>query len=126
MGRRPVTLVGLAALPLRVLMFATNDDPHLMVLYQALDGISASMMGIMLPLIVADITQQGGRFNLGMGLMGFISGLGATLSNAAGGTIATHLGHSAAFAALGVAGLAAFLLTWLKMPNTAPRDPATA
>jgi predicted MFS family arabinose efflux permease len=72
----------------------------------------------MLPLVVADITSRGGRFNLGMGIVGLATGLGATLSNAVGGAIANYLGQTAAFAGLGLAGLAAFLLAWLRMPDT--------
>src|SRR5215471_12324452 len=80
-GRRPVTLMGFVALPIRTLLFASNDNPLLMVCYQALDGVSASVVGVMLPLVVADITRRGGRFNLGMGLVGLAVGIGATLSN---------------------------------------------
>ena len=119
-GRRPVALVGLAALPIRILLFAVNDDPYLMVLYQALDGISASVIGVMLPLIVADLTHEGGRFNFGMGFVGLISGLGATLSTALGGAIAARFGVATAFAALAVAGFAAVALAWWEMPDTAP------
>lgn len=125
-GRRPVALLGLAALPIRVLLFAINDDPYLMVVYQALDGVSAAMMGVMLPLVVADVTRRGGRFNFGMGFVGLISGLGATLSNVLGGAIATHLAYGSAFAVLGVFGLAAFVLAWREMPDTAAADPVAA
>lgn len=57
-------------------------------------------IGVMLPLIVSDITTRRGRFNLGMGIIGLAVGLGATLSDAVGGTIANRLGQTAA---LGVA-----------------------
>ncbi|MBV8870303.1 MAG: MFS transporter [Acetobacteraceae bacterium] len=119
-GRRPVTLIGIAALPVRTALLAMNSSPAALVCYQTLDGISASVIGVMLPLIVADLTRHGGRFNLGMGIMGLAVGVGATLSNAVGGTIANRLGASAAFAALGVAGLVCFVLVWLRMPNTKP------
>jgi MFS family permease len=123
-GRRPVALLGLAALPIRAALFAMTDDPALLVCCQALDGISASVIGVMLPLFVADITRRGGRFNLGMGIVGLVSGIGATLSTSIGGAIAQHFGYSAAFAALCAAGLAAFLLIWLRMPDTAQPEPA--
>jgi MFS family permease len=125
-GRRPVALLGLAALPIRAALFAISGDPVLLVCCQALDGISASVIGVMLPLFVADITRGGGRFNLGMGIVGLVSGIGATLSTTIGGAIAQHFGYSVAFAALCVAGLAAFLLVWLRMPDTAEPEPAPA
>lgn len=118
-GRRSVMLLGFAALPIRAMLFATNDNPLLMVCYQALDGISAAVIGVMLPLVVADITRRGGRFNLGMGIVGLGVGIGATLSNAIGGAVANHFGEVAAFATLAAAGVAAFVLVWLRMPNTA-------
>lgn len=118
-GRRPVTLLGFAALPIRALLFATSANPLLMVCYQALDGISASVIGVMLPLVVADITRRGGRFNLGMGIVGLAVGVGATLSNIIGGAIANRFGYLAAFATLAAAGVAAFVLVWVQMPNTA-------
>jgi hypothetical protein len=85
-----------------------NSSPAALVCCQALDGISASVIGMMLPLVVADITRRTGRFNIGMGVVGLAAGLGATLSTAAGGAVANHLGQAAAFGALGVAGIAAF------------------
>ena len=123
-GRRPVALLGLAALPIRAALFAISDNPVFLVCCQALDGISASVIGVMLPLFVADITRRGGRFNLGMGIVGLVSGIGATFSTSIGGAIAEHFGYSVAFAALCAAGFAAFLLIWLRMPNTAQAEPA--
>src|SRR5262249_52653741 len=117
-GRRPVMLLGFAALPIRVALFATCDDPVLLVCYQALDGVSGSVFGVMVPLVVADVTRRGGRFNCAMGIVGLAVGVGATVSNTTAGAIANHLGVAGAFAALGAAGLAAFLLIWLRMPET--------
>ncbi|MBV8522151.1 MAG: MFS transporter, partial [Acetobacteraceae bacterium] len=91
-GRRPVALLGLAALPIRAALFAISHNLVLLVSCQALDGISASVIGVMLPLFVADITRRGGRFNLGMGIVGLVSGIGATLSTSIGGAIALHFG----------------------------------
>jgi MFS family permease len=79
------------------------------------------MVGVMLPLTVADVTRHSGRFNLGMGMTGLAGGLGAALSNAGGGAIANHLGHAAAFSALGLAGLVCFILVWFRMPDTKPQ-----
>jgi len=44
-GRRPVALMGLAALPIRTTLLALNSSPVAPVCYQALDGISASVIG---------------------------------------------------------------------------------
>ncbi|MCW3477699.1 MFS transporter [Limobrevibacterium gyesilva] len=125
-GRRPVLLLGFVALPLRALLFATDGDPYLMVAYQALDGISAAVLGVMVPLVVADITRQGGRFNLAMGIVGLAVGIGATLSTLLAGAIADRAGDGVAFVVLGAAGAAACLLAWLALPETTPRLARTA
>jgi MFS family permease len=117
-GRRPVLLLGLAALPLRALLFASNGDSYLMVGFQALDGISAAVLGMMVPLVVADITRRRGRFNLSMGVVLLAMGIGATLSTTLAGAIADRFGNAATFLALGGAGLAACALMWGMLPET--------
>jgi MFS family permease len=67
-GRRTVMLLGLAVLPLGITLFAIDADPLPVIFYQVLDGVAASMLGVMVPLVAADITRQGGRFNLAMAL----------------------------------------------------------
>jgi MFS family permease len=120
-GRRPVLLLGFAALPLRALLFAANGSPYLMVVYQALDGISAAVLGMMVPLVVADITRRTGHFNLAMGMMGLAAGVGATLSNTLAGAITDWQGAPAAFFALALAGAAALTLAWAALPETGRR-----
>ncbi len=98
-----------------------NQVKAALVCFQTLDGISASVVGVMMPLVVADITRRGGRLNLGMGILGLAGGLGAMISNAAGGALANRFGQTAAFAALGVVGLTLVALIWRKMPDTKPK-----
>jgi hypothetical protein len=86
-----VVLIGLAAVPIRTALLAINSSPVALVCFQTLDGISASVIGVMLPLAVADITRRTGRFNLGMGILGLAGGLGATLSNLVVGRLTTLL-----------------------------------
>jgi sugar phosphate permease len=77
-------------------------------------------LGVLTPLVIADLTMGTGRYNLAQGLVGVISGLGAALSTTIPGFIASALGPTAAFfeilgvAVAGAAGL------WLFMPETKP------
>ncbi len=87
---------------------------------QALDGISATVFGIMLPLIAADLTRRTGYLNLAIGSLGLAASLGATLSTTLAGWIADRFGAPAAFLALAAAGAAALLLVALAMPETRP------
>jgi len=121
-GRRPLLLMGFAALPVRGVLFAIVPDPNFLVAVQLLDGISAAMLGVMGPLIVADITRDTGRFNLAQGIMGTAMGIGASISTTFAGQMTDHFGSMAAF--LGLAGVAAagLALVWALMPETRPTE----
>ncbi len=122
-GRRPILLVGFAALPLRGVLLSLTSDPFLIVLIQAFDGVSSAVFGVALPLIAADLSRSTGRFNLCMGLLGLAVGVGATLSTTLGGYTA-ELSERVAFLALAGAGLIAVLLVLLLVRET--RTPALA
>jgi MFS family permease len=119
-GRRPLLLLGFAALPIRALAFSLTTDPLLLGIVQMLDGISGMALGVLTPLIIADLTMGTGRYNLAQGLVGVISGLGAAMSTTIAGFTASAFGPTAAFLeVLGVA-LAGMLGLWLFMPETGP------
>jgi hypothetical protein len=46
-GRRPLLLVGFAALPLRALLFAWTANPIILIAAQVLDGVSGTMLGVL-------------------------------------------------------------------------------
>ena len=69
-GRRPLLLLAFAVLPLRGLLLAVVTQPFLLCLVQALDGISAAVLGVLVPVVVADLTRNTGRFNLSQGVVG--------------------------------------------------------
>jgi MFS family permease len=119
-GRRPVMLAGFAAVPARALLFALLPSALPLVAIEALDGVSATMLGLMIPLIAADLTVRNGSLNLAIGALGLASGLGATFSTTAAGWIADWFGSPVAFLALAAAGAAGTLLLWLAMPETRP------
>jgi MFS family permease len=121
LGRRPVLLAAFAALLVRGLLLAWSSDPAVIVAVQMLDGISAAAVGIIVPLVLADITRGTGRFNLAQGIAGTGAGVGATLSTTAAGWLADRYGMATAF--LGLAGLAAcgFLLVAAALQETRPK-----
>jgi predicted MFS family arabinose efflux permease len=121
-GRRPLLLLGFVALPIRGLLFAGIADPYLMVLIQLLDGLSAAALGVLTPLIVADVTRDTGAYTTALGVVGLAIGGGATLSTTAAGLIADHLGSEAAFLGLALVGLCATLLVGTLMPETRPPE----
>jgi MFS family permease len=120
LGRRPVLLIGFAAVPLRAALFATLPGAVPLILYQALDGVSAAVFGLMLPLIAADTTQRTGYLNLAIGSLGLAGGLGATFSTVIAGAVAERFGDPAMFLFLAAVAVAAVVLLWLAMPETRP------
>ena len=117
-GRRPLLLLGVAALPLRALLLATLPPAGLLIPLQVLDGIGAATFGVLVPLIAADIAGGTGRFSLCMGAIGLAVGIGASASTMLAGWAADRWGEAPAFLALAAAGAAAFLLVRLAMPET--------
>lgn len=120
-GRRAVLLLGCLALPLRALVFAFDGHGMTAMAAQALDGISAASMGVMLPLVVADLTRGSGRFNLAMGIVGLAVGLAGAASTVLAGTIGDAWGERATFLALGGAGVAAIAMVLFGMRETHQR-----
>lgn len=117
-GRKPLLLIGFAALPIRGLLFAYIDNPYWLVAIQVFDGVSASVLGVMVPLIVSDVTRKTGRFNLALGAVGTAMGLGAALSTSLGGYMADSLGSHTAFLGLAIVGALGTVLVALVMPET--------
>jgi MFS family permease len=117
-GRRSMLLLGFAALPLRGLLLTVVSDPVGLAAVQMLDGISAAVMGVLLPLLAADLTKRNNRFNLCMALFGLAVGVGATISTTLAGAISSWFGAGAAFGVLAGSGFLAFLLVLLVMPET--------
>jgi MFS family permease len=121
-GRRPLLLVGFCALPIRGLLFAYSSDPAAIVAVQMLDGVSAAVLGVLLPLVIADITRGTGRFNLAQGVAGMMVGIGVSISTYAAGYLTDQLGSRATFFSLTAAAGCAFLLLAAFMPETRSLD----
>jgi MFS family permease len=119
-GRRPLLLVGFAALPVHALVFAWTGNPTILIAAQILDGLSGTMLGVLTALIIADLTMGTGRFNLAQGFVGTMSGIGASLSTTLSGLVAGNLGRAAGFLGIAAVALAAVILLWLLMPETTP------
>jgi MFS family permease len=124
LGRRKLLLAGFIALPARAVLFAFNPGPEAVDAIQVLDGVSATVLGLMLPLIAADLTAKTGHLNLAIGSFGLAAGLGATFSTTAAGWVADRLGSEMAFLGLALVGGMAVLLLAVAMPETRPVNEA--
>lgn len=113
-GRKPLLLAGFAILPVRGVLYTLSDDPYWLVAVQMLDGVGAGLFGALFPLVVKDLTQGSGRFNVCLGALTTAFGLGAALSNGLAGLVVQAAGFNVAFLTLGaIAGVALLLLCFL-------------
>jgi predicted MFS family arabinose efflux permease len=120
-GRRPLLLLGFAALAVRGVLFATVRDPYLLVAVQVFDGITAAVFSVMVPLIVADIAFGSGHFNLAQGIVGTATGIGASLSTVLAGYVSDKFGSSVAFMGLACVAAVGLAMIWFVMPETRRR-----
>ncbi|WP_431511165.1 MFS transporter [Variovorax sp. DAIF25] len=126
LARKPVFLVGFAVLPVRGLLYLLADSPAALLALQVLDGIGAGIFGVMLTLMIGDLTRGSGRFNFALGLGAACVGLGAALSNLLAGSIAHAAGYGTAFVVLAAIAAAALALFALAMPETRGREARAA
>jgi MFS family permease len=117
-GRRPLLLIGLGVVPIRAASFALTENPALLVAIQALDGLSGATLGVLTALVIADLAKGTGRFNLAQGLVGTLSGVGASLSTSISGLVVETFGHMAGFLSVTTVGLMAVAILWVFMPET--------
>jgi MFS family permease len=116
-GRRIVLLLGFATVPLRAAGFAVIHSPYVLVGVQVLEGLGGAVLGVLMPLVAADLTRRR-RYTLCLALLSLAATLGAALSTTIAGPIADRFGRPAAFWALAGFGVAAVLLVAAAMPET--------
>lgn len=119
-GRRPLLIAAFAVVPIRAVLFATVHDPYLLVAVQLFDGLTASVFSVLVPLTIADLTRGTGRFNLAQGMVGTMTGIGASLSPTLAGYVTDTYDSSAAFLSLAAVAALGFTVVALLMPETRP------
>jgi MFS family permease len=117
-GRKPVLLIGFAALPIRGLLYTLTNNPYLLVSIQILDGVGAGIWGVVWVIVAADLARGTGRFNLIQGLVATGVAIGASSSNLATGFVVQHFGYDAGFVVLAVIAAGGFATLSLAMPET--------
>ena len=95
-----------------------SRDPAVVIAVQLLDGISAAILGVLVPLVIADTTRDSGHFNFVQGVVGVAVGVGASLGTTMAGYIADRFGDAVVFLFLGGVGAAGLLIVLALMPET--------
>lgn len=117
-GRKPIFLVGFAVLALRGFLYPVSDHPAWLLAVQSLDGVGAGIFGALFPIVVADLTQGSGRFNISQGAIATAQGLGAAISSAVAGIVVVTAGYASAFILLACVAMAGFAVYYFMMPET--------
>jgi MFS family permease len=125
MPRKPIFLIAFAVLPVRALLYLQFSTPLPLIAMQILDGIGAGIFGVMLTLMIGDITRGTGRFNLALGISAVAGGLGAAFSNLVAGSVAKAAGYATTFIVMAVIAGIAVTLFALAMPETRHRTAET-
>jgi MFS family permease len=118
-GRKPLLLAGFAALSARGVLFAMIASPFLLAAAQVLGGATTAVVGIMTPLVVADIVQGTGRYNASLGGVQMVSLIGAAVSTTVSGFAVERIGFVATFFGLATVALLGLAAVWLLLPETA-------
>jgi MFS family permease len=110
-GRKPLLLIAFSVLPIRAVLYTLTSNTVALVSIQILDGVVSV-------LVIADLTQGSGRFNITLGAIGTAVGIGAALSQTIAGTIVHHFSFDAAFLFLAAIAATAFSILYFFMPET--------
>ena len=117
-GRKPLLLIAFGVLPIRAVLYTLTSNTVALVAVQILDGVGAGIFGVVSVLVISDLTQGSGRFNITLGAIGTAVGIGAALSQTIAGTIVHHFSFDAGFLFLAAIAATAFSILYLFMPET--------
>lgn len=117
-SRRAVFLVALCVLPVRGMLYTLTESHSLLIAIQVLDGIGAGIFGVVALLMIADLTQGTGRFNLAQGMMSTAIGLGAAASQFLTGLITDATSYNTGFAFLAGIALVGLSVFYFTVPET--------
>ena len=113
-GRRQLLMLAFAVLPVRAVLSGLIDDPVWLIGAEVLDGIASGIVGVAVPVVVADLTWGSGRTQTALGSVNAVQGVGGALSGWYGGLAYGLFGWTGAFLSLAIPALAALaLVIWL-------------
>ncbi len=118
-GRRHLLLVACAALAVRAVLSALVSAPVWLIGAEVLDGVASGLLGVAVPVLVADLTWGSGRTQTALGTVNALQGIGGALSGIFGGLLVGWLGWTGTFLGLAVPAAAALAVAlWLEGTRT--------
>ena len=121
-GRRPLLLIGFAVEPIRAGLLAATAEYPILLVAQALDGISGAIIGVLTVIVITDLTAGTGRFNLAYGTVNALIGIAAAISTGVTGFLSQSFGHTAAFLLIAAIAVSAVFMSWLFLSETRPAE----
>jgi MFS family permease len=121
-GRRPLLLIGFAIEPVRAALLAFTTGFPFLLIAQLLSGITGAIIGVLMVLVITDLTVGSGRFNLAQGVIGAMSGMAASASTLLTGYFFQGFGSWAGFIAIAAIATAATALIWAFLSETRPAN----
>ncbi len=113
-GRRYLLLIACGAFLARAVFSALVVAPAWLIPAEVLDGVASGLLGVAVPVLVADLTWGSGHTQTALGTVNGLQGIGGALSGVFGGMLVDWLGWTSVFLALAVPVAAAFALAlWL-------------
>jgi MFS family permease len=123
-GRKPIFLLGFAALVSRGILFALTRAAIPIVALEILDGVGTSIADLLAIVTISDLAAGSGRFNALQGSIQAAVGAGAFASNLSAGWLAKQFGFPTAFLALSLVALLGSGFYIVLMPETSPKKSA--
>ena len=118
-GRRHLMLIASAALLTRAVLSALVTHPVWLVPVEVLDGVASGLLGVAVPVLVADLTWGSGRTQTALGAVNMLQGIGGAVSGVLGGALVAWLSWTGAFLLLALPAAAALgLALWLEETRT--------
>ncbi len=121
-GRKPLLIISYLFLLIRGFSFTFTSDPNMLVALQVLDGISAGIFGLMLTLVISDLSVDTGRFNATLTTMGMFFTLTNGVSNLIFGFATGKFGYPVAFSTMAVCAAIGGIIIWTLVPETVKKN----
>jgi predicted MFS family arabinose efflux permease len=122
-GRKPLLLISFGALLIRGVLYTMTSNMDALIAIQILDGVASGIFGVVSVLVIADLTEGSGHFNLMLGAFSAAIGIGTSLSQVIAGSMVHHFGSAAGFIFLASIATAAFALLSFFLPETQKQSP---
>jgi MFS family permease len=117
-GRKPLLLMAFGALLIRGILYVFTSNMEALIAIQIFDGVASGIFGVVAVLVIADLTEGTGRFNLILGAFSAAVGIGTSLSQVIAGSIVHHYGADTGFIFLASVAAAAFAILFFFLPET--------